>query len=106
MSPSTGEAARSDVDVRSRDRSTVPRSTPVAAGNSDFSKTPLPICRSSLPTRSSNMRQPFPLQWPAGWVRTEPDNRERALFRVTLTEGIQDLLYELRLMGAANVVIT
>jgi|GEM_PF-677594 len=52
------------------------------------------------------MRQPFPLQWPAGWVRTDPDKREKALFRVTLTEGIQDLLYELRLMGAANVVIT
>jgi hypothetical protein len=52
------------------------------------------------------MRQPFPLQWPAGWARTEPDKRERALFRVTLTEGIHDLLDELRLMGAANVVIT
>lgn len=52
------------------------------------------------------MRQPFPLQWPAGWARTEPSKRERALFRVTLTEGIQDLLYELRLMSADNVVIT
>lgn len=52
------------------------------------------------------MRQPYPLQWPTGWARTEPSKRERALFRVTLTEGIQDLLYELRLMGAANVVIT
>lgn len=52
------------------------------------------------------MRQPFPLQWPAGWARTEPLKREKALFRVTLTEGIQDLLYELRLMKADNVVIT
>lgn len=52
------------------------------------------------------MRQPFPLQWPAGWARTDPYKRERALFRVTLTEGIQDLLYELRLMKAENVVIT
>jgi len=52
------------------------------------------------------MRQPFPLQWPAGWARTDSSKRERALFRVTLTEGIQDLLYELRLMKADNVVIT
>lgn len=52
------------------------------------------------------MRQPFPLQWPAGWARTDPSKRERALFRVTLTEGVQDLLYDLRLMGAVNAVIT
>lgn len=52
------------------------------------------------------MRQPYPLQWPADWARTDPSKRERALFRVTLTEGIQDLLCELRLMRADNVVIT
>jgi hypothetical protein len=52
------------------------------------------------------MRQPFPLQWPAGWARIDPTKRERALFRVTLTEGVQDLLYDLRLMKASNVVIT
>lgn len=52
------------------------------------------------------MRQPFPLQWPTGWARTDPSKRERALFRVTLTEGVQDLLYDLRLMGAVNAVIT
>jgi hypothetical protein len=52
------------------------------------------------------MRQPYPLQWPDNWDRTEPAKRERALFRVTLAEGIQDLLYELRLMRAENVVIT
>lgn len=52
------------------------------------------------------MRQPYPLQWPAGWARTPPEKRERALFRVSLAEGIQDLLYELRLMLAAGVVIT
>ena len=52
------------------------------------------------------MRQPYPLQWPTGWARTDPPARERALFRVSLTEGIQDLLYELRLMRADNVVIT
>lgn len=52
------------------------------------------------------MRTPYPLQWPTGWDRTDPSKRERALFRVSLTEGIQDLLYELRLMLADNVVIT
>jgi hypothetical protein len=52
------------------------------------------------------MRQPYPLQWPDNWDRTDPEKRERALFRVSLTEGIQDLLYELRLMRAENVVIT
>jgi hypothetical protein len=52
------------------------------------------------------MRQPYPLQWPPGWTRTDADKRERALFRVSLSDAITDLLYDLRLMGAANVVVT
>jgi hypothetical protein len=51
-------------------------------------------------------REPFPLQWPTGWRRTPEEDRDSARFRVSLAEALQDLLYELDLMNAANVVIT
>ena len=51
-------------------------------------------------------RKPFPLQWPTERPRTRLDEQETAKFRVTLSEAIEDLLYELRQMDAASVVIT
>lgn len=52
------------------------------------------------------MRNPYPLQWPDGTFRRPAHRREPARFRVTLAEAIQDLLRELDLMHATNVVIT
>ncbi len=52
------------------------------------------------------MRNPYPLQWPDGWSRTPVSRREIAKFKVTLAEAIHDLLRELYLLGALNVVIT
>lgn len=46
----------------------------------------------------------FPLQWPAGWPRTE--RRKRALFQTTLHAARLGLYNELRLLGARDVVIS
>ena len=51
-------------------------------------------------------RQPFPLQWPTGMLRTPPAQRERSRFKVTVFEAVFDLKRELDLMGARHVVIT
>lgn len=52
------------------------------------------------------MRKPFPLQWPTERPRTPLEERETAQFRVTLSEAVDDLLYELHQMQAGFVVIT
>lgn len=52
------------------------------------------------------MRNPNPLQWPSGWERVAPHQREIARFKVTLASAVYDLLRELALMGATNVVVT
>jgi hypothetical protein len=52
------------------------------------------------------IRNPHPLQWPQGWNRTPDDKRESARFRVTLSEALQDALYELEMMSATDVVVT
>ncbi len=62
--------------------------------------------------------QAFPLQWPAGWRRTEPDQRERAKFgnqakgyvdgqwhgktRLTIAQAIDRVLDELHRMGMSR----
>ncbi len=58
------------------------------------------------------MREPFPLQWPDGWSRTAPDERKRSRFvnqrkeRLGVTLALNEVLAELRRMGASNVVLT
>jgi len=46
----------------------------------------------------------YPLQWPVGWKRTE--RRREAPYRASLATARDDLLRELRLLGARNVVIS
>jgi len=52
------------------------------------------------------MREPFPLQWPPGWQRTPPDERRGARFFHGFSAALSSLREELRLLGAANIVIT
>jgi len=53
------------------------------------------------------VRLPYPLQWPEGWARTAPQDRERGRFQVGLANALDDLLHELDLLGdASRVVIT
>lgn len=52
------------------------------------------------------MRAPYPLQWPENWARVPAGDREKARFKVTLAEAVEDLLAELDKMGASNIVIT
>lgn len=52
------------------------------------------------------MREPFPLQWPDGWARTPFDDRSVSRFVTGMARALRELLRELNLLGAANVVIT
>lgn len=52
------------------------------------------------------MRTPFPLQWPQGWGRTLPQDRETSRFVTGLARAVRECLRELDRLGAANVVIT
>jgi hypothetical protein len=51
-------------------------------------------------------RQPFPLQWPAGWKRTPFRDREVSRFVTGMQRNLKGLYAELARLGAANVVIT
>jgi len=51
-------------------------------------------------------REPYPLQWPEGWPRTPYANRKPSRFFYGFADALRSLLEELRLIGAANVVIT
>lgn len=57
-------------------------------------------------------REPYPLQWPGGWKRTQPRHRLRSRFgfrgsgQVSFANARRDVLLELERLGAANVVIT
>ncbi len=52
------------------------------------------------------MRTPFPLQWPPGWQRTPPEKRTSSRFFHGFSAALSSLREELRMLGAANVVIT
>ena len=49
----------------------------------------------------------YPLEWPDGWPRT-PENRRQnwSRFQTTFDKARKDMLNELRLLGAVNVVIS
>lgn len=48
----------------------------------------------------------FPLAWPDGHPRTEPHMRQRARFKVTAGRARDDLVEELRRLGARYIVIS
>ncbi len=50
------------------------------------------------------MIEAYPLQWPTGWKRTE--HRERARFDTSFGKVRNNLLYELRLLGGKNIIIS
>jgi hypothetical protein len=52
------------------------------------------------------MRDPFPLQWPPGWQRTPPEERRGSRFFHGFSAALSSLREELRMLGAANVIIT
>lgn len=50
---------------------------------------------------------PYPLQWPEGWPATPAEEKKRySAFQTTFGKARDELLNELRLMGAENVVIS
>jgi broad specificity phosphatase PhoE len=55
-------------------------------------------------------QESYPLAWPEGWKRTQPDKRERNLrYRISLHQSLEELLEELRKMTgdtSAYVVIS
>lgn len=50
------------------------------------------------------MTEAFPLQWPAGWTRTE--RAKRSAFQCTMHQQVNSLYKELRLLGAENIVLS
>lgn len=58
------------------------------------------------------MRQPFPLQWPDSWPRSDPATRLRSKFgfknsgQVSFSEAYSFLIGEIGRLGAANGVVT
>lgn len=48
----------------------------------------------------------YPLQWPEGWPRTEPNRRENPRFQTTLPGALANLERQLRLMGGKNLVLS
>lgn len=48
----------------------------------------------------------FPLQWPAGWPRTPPHQREPSRFMTGMYRAVSGLMSELSRLGVANHVIT
>lgn len=51
-------------------------------------------------------KESFPLTWPSGQGRTPRDRRRSGNFKVTFGAAREDLLSELRMLGAAYVVIS
>jgi hypothetical protein len=49
------------------------------------------------------MIQTYPLQWPAGWPRT--DKPQSAQFKTSLSSASTNLVHELRLLGATDIII-
>ena len=52
------------------------------------------------------MTQAFPLHWPEHWPKTPPHKRARSKFDTPLVTARDELLRELRLMGATHIVIS
>ncbi len=52
------------------------------------------------------MTEAFPLQWPAGRPKTEKWKRRSAPFKTTIGKARDELLHELKLLGARNIVIS
>jgi len=53
------------------------------------------------------LTQAFPLQWPDGWPRTaDAARKSRSPFYVSPDKARKDLLHELRLLKAGNVVLS
>ena len=52
----------------------------------------------------SEMIQAYPLQWPSAWPRTDTPQRSR--FGVSFAVARDDLLSELELLGATDIVIS
>lgn len=51
--------------------------------------------------------QAYPLQWPEGWPRTEPQKRRQdSAFQVNVGKAIDDLYDELAKLGAKNIVLS
>ncbi len=48
----------------------------------------------------------YPLAWPKGRLRTKGSHRESGRFRVTLSDALQDLDYEIGQMGGAAPVVS
>ena len=48
----------------------------------------------------------YPLYWPEGWKRTQGHQRKRSRYQVKMAKARDDLLKELRLLGARDVVIS
>lgn len=52
------------------------------------------------------MTESFPLKWPLGRARTEVYQRRAAQFKTTRARARDELLHELKLLGARDVVIS
>lgn len=48
----------------------------------------------------------YPLTWPTGVPRTPADNRTRSKFSVTFGQALNELMHELKIWGAADIVIS
>ena len=52
------------------------------------------------------MTESFPLKWPAGRERTSSYHRKNAAFKTTPGRARDELLAELKRLGASNIVIS
>lgn len=50
--------------------------------------------------------KPFPLDWPAGWTRTLPAERGKAIFQCGFSTSLDKLLDEIRMLGGTDPVIS
>jgi hypothetical protein len=48
----------------------------------------------------------YPLTWPAGWPKTEPNRRETARFKTTISAALKNLKRQIELMGGTNTVLS
>lgn len=48
----------------------------------------------------------FPLSWPDGWPRTRPNHRKTSRFQTKYADAYDNLLSQLRLLGATSVTIS